>query len=85
MIRLALVWAALLALLALTVGGAFLPLGPAKPLVAYLIAAAKAALVMWFFMELRESDGIARLAAGAGLVWISILLVLSSADYLTRG
>jgi cytochrome c oxidase subunit 4 len=79
-----LTWVALMALLALTVGLAFVPLGPFKPLVAYAIATAKAALVLWFFMEMRREGGLLRLAAAAGFVWISILLTLSLADYLTR-
>ena len=82
--RMVLTWVALIALLALTVGLAFLPLGPFRSLVAYAIATAKAALVLWFFMEMRREGGIPRLAAAAGFVWISVLLILSSADFLTR-
>jgi cytochrome c oxidase subunit 4 len=79
-----LTWVALLALLALTVGLSLLPLGAFKPLVAYAIATAKGALVVWFFMEMRREGGLPRLAAAAGFVWISILLILPLADYLTR-
>ena len=84
-VRMLLVWLALLALLALTVGCSFLPLGVAKAGVAYGIAAIKAALILWFFMEMRREGGLARLAAIAAFVWLSILLTLSAADYLTRG
>jgi cytochrome c oxidase subunit 4 len=84
-IRLVFVWLALLALLALTVFMAFLPLGTFRIPVAYAIGTAKAALVLWFFMEMRREGGIVRLAAGAGFVWISVLLILSAADVLTRG
>lgn len=83
--RLVLVWIALLALLALTVFMAFLPLGTFKIPVAYAIGTAKAALVLWFFMEMRREGGLPRLAAAAGFVWISVLLILSAADVLTRG
>lgn len=82
--RLVLVWAALIGLLALTVFMAFLPLGWFKAPVAYAIATAKAALVLWFFMEMRREGGIPRLAMAAGFVWICTLLVLSAADLLTR-
>ncbi|MBO9602765.1 MAG: cytochrome C oxidase subunit IV family protein [Novosphingobium sp.] len=82
--RLLLAWIGLIALLALTVGLAFLPLGAAKPAAAYLIATAKAALVLWYFMELRREGGLPRLAAGAGFVWLSVLLVLTAADFLSR-
>lgn len=82
--RMVLTWVGLMILLALTVGLAFLPLGPFKPLSAYAIATAKAGLVMWFFMEMRREGGLPRLAAAAGFVWISILLALSLTDYLSR-
>jgi cytochrome c oxidase subunit 4 len=83
-LRLVLVWAALIALLTLTVFMAFLPLGSFKALVAYAIATAKALLVLWFFMEMRREGGIARLAMAAGFAWICVLLILSAADMLTR-
>jgi cytochrome c oxidase subunit IV len=83
-VRLLLVWAALMALLALTVGAAFLPIGMAKPWVAYAIATAKAILILWFFMEMRRESGLARLAAIAGFVWLAILIMLTATDYLTR-
>lgn len=85
MIRLLGSWAALMVLLGLTLGAAFLPLGPAKPYIGYVIAAAKAALVLWFFMEMRSESTLARFAAAAGFAWMLILLCLSGADYLTRG
>ncbi len=83
-IRLLLAWGALLALLAATLGAAYLPLGPAQPVLAYGIATLKAALILWFFMEMRREDPLVRLAAAAGFVWVCILLVLTAADYLTR-
>ena len=83
--RLVLVWAALLALLALTVTATFLPLGEARLAVSYGIAVAKAALVLWFFIELRGDRGLARLAGLAAFAWIAILFLLVAADYLTRG
>jgi len=83
-LRLVAVWAALMLLLAATAGASFLPLGPAKPFVAYAIAAAKAGLVLWFFMEMRREDGLVRLAAAAGFVWLLFLLVLTASDMLTR-
>jgi len=82
--RLLLVWLALLLLLAATLGAAFLPLGPAKPWIGYSIAAAKAGLVLWFFMDMRREGGLMRLATGAALLWIAFLLCLVAADYLTR-
>jgi cytochrome c oxidase subunit 4 len=78
------VWAALLALLILTFVLAYVPLGPMQTAVALGIAAAKAAIVALLFMELRESSPLLRLAAAAGLVWLTIMFVLAFSDYLTR-
>jgi cytochrome c oxidase subunit IV len=83
--RLVAVWAALMLLLAITVAATFLPLGDLRILVSYGVAIAKAALVLWYFMELSNDDGLARLAALAAFAWTSILFILVCADYLTRG
>lgn len=83
--RLVAIWALLVALLASTVGATFLPLGPMLPAVSFGIAIAKALLVLWFFMELKRDDGLARLAIFAGFAWIAILFILTAADNGTRG
>jgi cytochrome c oxidase subunit 4 len=77
--------AALLALLALTVGLSFLNLGPFSMTVALLIAAAKAILVLLFFMELRHSPHVLWMMAGAGVFWVLLLLGGTIADLVTRG
>ena len=83
---LVLVWAALLVLLAATVGASFLPIGGSgRTAISLSIALAKAALIFWFYMHLREEGGLVRLAAAAGALWLLIMLALMSADYLTRG
>jgi len=81
---LVLIWIALMALLGLTLGASFLPLGAFKPVVNVGIGFAKAALIFWFFMHLREVSGLIRLVAFAGAVGIIIMLALISSDYLTR-
>jgi len=78
------VWLALLALLALTVGSAFIPLGLGNGLINASVAAIKVALVMVFFMKLRSSSGLLRLAALAGMFWLILMFVLTASDYLTR-
>ena len=85
LIRLGLVWAALILLLAATVIAAHLPLGSVKPWISYAIAFAKAALILWFFMEMRKEGVIARLAMMAAAVWLIMMMTLSASDYLTRG
>lgn len=82
--RLAGVWGALLAFLALTVGASFVLTGTASIVVSLGIAFAKAALIFWFFMQLRSEQGLIRVfALGAG-VWLLILFGLATIDYATR-
>jgi cytochrome c oxidase subunit 4 len=76
--------AALLALLALTVGFSFLDLGRFSFAVALSIAAAKALLVGYFFMELGQGGDAVRFMASAGLVWFGLLLAGALADLATR-
>ncbi|MNX06126.1 hypothetical protein D3C86_357800 [compost metagenome] len=78
-------YGALMGLLVLTAAGAYLPLGAFHVFLAYGVAIAKAGLIAWIFMELRESPMLARLVAGVGLFWLGILFVLSLSDFLTRG
>lgn len=79
------VFAALLALLGLTVGVNFLPLGGFALPVALGIAGVKAALILLFFMEVRYRSRLTALFAGAAFVWLAILLTLMMMDYRTRG
>jgi cytochrome c oxidase subunit 4 len=67
-----LTWAALLALLAITVTAALSPIGPFRSVI-NLAAAAKAALIYWVFMHLREVRGFLRIAAVGAVVWILLL------------
>ena len=77
-------WAGLLALLALTVVGAYQPLGAANTVLALGIALAKALIVLAIFMELRESRALVIAFAGAGFFWLGIMLWLALADFVTR-
>jgi cytochrome c oxidase subunit 4 len=79
-----LVFAALLAMLALTVAVAFLPLGGWGPVAAMSIAVAKATLIMLYFMHLRQEEGLVRVFAVSGVVWLLLLFTLLLSDYLTR-
>jgi cytochrome c oxidase subunit 4 len=80
-----LVWVALMVLLTLTVAATFAPIGAIKGPVNLAIAFAKAALVFWFYMHLRQRPGLERLAAVAAAAWLMILLLLSGADFVSRG
>ena len=80
----ALVWVALLALLAVNIGLTFLPLGRAKTAVNLAVAVVQASLMFAVFMRLNRASALVRLAAAAGLVWLSFLFLIGSADFLTR-
>ena len=79
-----LIWLALMLLLGLTVGSAYIPLGVVNGIINYSVAAAKAALVLIFFMHLDRSRATIRLAACVGVFWLLFLFSLSFSDYLTR-
>ncbi len=78
------VWVGLMALLAATVFCAYLPLGRVNLMLSLAIAAAKGALVVLFFMQLRRPDPLLRLAACAALVFVAFLFSLTYSDVLTR-
>jgi cytochrome c oxidase subunit 4 len=84
------VFIALMVLLVLTTAVAFVDLDKYLPgnfwslLVAMLIALAKGLLILLFFMHVKFSSRQTIVFAGAGFLWLAILLVLTMSDYLTR-
>lgn len=80
-----LVFGALLGLLLITLGVAFVDLGLLNMVVALAIATTKALLIALYFMHLRSSDRVTWVVAAGGAFWLGILLVLTMSDYLTRG
>lgn len=79
------VWAALLVLTAITVGVATLDLGPFNAVVALTIATTKALLVLLFFMELRYSTPLTKIAVVSAIFFLFLLAGLTLSDYMTRG
>lgn len=77
-------WLALIILLALTTGSAFIPLGTANLFISLGIAVMKALIVLLFFMELRASVSLVRVFAAAGFFWLMIMIALTTADYTHR-
>jgi cytochrome c oxidase subunit IV len=77
-------WAALLALLAMTVLVAYQPLGGFNLVIALFIATAKAAIVAAVFMELRERSGVMIASAAAGFFWLGVLIWLAGTDFISR-
>jgi len=78
------VWAALMVLLALTVGVALFDLGPLSLAVALVIAVTKAVLILLVFMHVRYGSREVLVFAGAAYLWLAILLVGTFHDYVTR-
>jgi cytochrome c oxidase subunit 4 len=78
------VWAALIVLTWTTVGVSYIELGELNVVIALLIALIKASLVAWIFMGVRFSAPMTRLFVVAGLVWLTIMIVITSGDYATR-
>jgi len=79
-----LIFGSLLALTALTTGMAFVDLGPWNTVVALVIACFKASLVLLFFMHLRWSAPLNRVVWLSALLWLVILIGLTSIDFLSR-
>lgn len=82
--RMILIWLGLLVLLALTVAASFVLTGAASLITGLGIAFAKAALIFWFYMHLREEGWLNRMAAIGVLAWLTIMLLLSATDYAMR-
>jgi cytochrome c oxidase subunit 4 len=79
------VYLALMALLALTAAAPSFT-GPAVAnLISAAVAVAKAGLILFFFMRLRETPPRIRLFAAGAILWVVFLFALTFGDYLTRG
>ena len=82
--KILLVSLALQALLGLTVLFSFFDVGWLNIAANLGIAAVKAALVVWVFMELSDVRGSVRLFALGVILWVAILFAFTSADYYFR-
>jgi len=78
------IFAALLVLTGLTTGIAYIDLGPWNTVVALVIACFKATLVLLFFMHLRWSTSLNRVVLLSALLWLIILIGITSIDFLSR-
>jgi cytochrome c oxidase subunit IV len=92
------VFLALMGLLVLTVLAAFAPLdwlfGDSARAEAWMrritvsialtIAVAKGLLILLYFMHVRYAPRVTWAVAGAGFLWLGIMLTLTFSDYLTR-
>jgi cytochrome c oxidase subunit 4 len=78
------VFIALICFTFITVKVSHLELGPWNVVVALVIALIKASLVAWIFMGVRFTTHLTRLFVVAGLVWLTIMIFITSGDYATR-
>lgn len=80
------VWAALalFALLAMTLGFSFVPLGSMNLVIALTIAWTKGLIVAFVFMQLARGPSLKWLFAGTGFFWLMFLFGLTMIDYVTR-
>ena len=78
------VWAALMALVGVTLLYAYLPGAPAKTEVALAVSIAKTVLIAVIFMQLRQAAALTRLAALAGIAWASMLYLFTFAEIASR-
>ena len=78
------IFLALMVLTAVTVGAAFVDLGPFNFPVALAIALFKASLVIWYFMHVKYQSHLTKLTLAAGLFFLAILLGMSLIDYVSR-
>ena len=80
-----LIYVALIVLLVLTAVGSYLPVGDlTHTLLAFGISIAKTILIVLFFMEVYFQRGLVRVFVCVGVVWLSILFLLSLSDFLSR-
>lgn len=79
------VFGGLMALLAATVGIAYVHLGRLNVVAALTIATIKTVLIMLYFMHLRYSSRLLWVFVVAGFFWLGIIFTLVFSDYLTRG
>ncbi|HEX3600669.1 MAG TPA: cytochrome C oxidase subunit IV family protein [Lacipirellulaceae bacterium] len=75
----------LVALTLLTCGLSFVPHFAWHTSAGLLIASSKALGIVFVFMHLLAGSRLPSLAILAGILWLSILLGLTLADYLSRG
>jgi cytochrome c oxidase subunit 4 len=79
------IFGSLMVLTAITVGVAFINLGPFNFPVAIGIAMLKATLVVLFFMHVKFSSHLTKLFIGTGVFFLLILFTLTMTDYISRG
>lgn len=78
------VFGALMVFTAITVAVAFQDLGVMNNVVALGIATIKASLVLLYFMHVRGSSSLTKVAIASGIVFFAILVAFTLSDTMTR-
>jgi cytochrome c oxidase subunit 4 len=78
------VFIALMVLLFVTVGAAYMPLGRFHFATAMAVATAKAILIVMYFMHVKYSHRLTATICAASFLWLGIMIALILTDYVTR-
>lgn len=68
----------------LTAAMSYVEMGPFNAVVALAIAVTKAMLVVLFFMHVKYSPKLTKLAVGSGIFMFLVLVAMTLSDYFTR-
>ena len=79
-----LVFGTLLVFTGITVGAAFIDLGPLNPVIALAIASFKAVVVILFFMHVKYQSRLVKLTVSAGFFTFLVLITMTLSDYMSR-
>ena len=78
------VFGTLLVFTGITVGAAYVPLGPLNPVIALAIASTKAVIVILFFMHVKYQSNLIKITVGAGFFTFLVLITMTLCDYISR-
>ncbi len=79
-----LVFGTLLLFTGITVGAAYVDMGPFNPIVALAIACFKACVVILFFMHVKYQSHLIKVTVAAGFFTFIVLVTMSLVDYMSR-
>ncbi len=79
-----LAFAALTALLLLTLLPGYVNFGQFAPVAVVGLAILRAAIIVFYFINLRHTGPLVALFAGIGFFWLLVLFLLTLSDFLTR-
>jgi cytochrome c oxidase subunit IV len=78
------VFGTLLLFTGITVGAAFINLGPLNPVIALGIACFKAVVVILFFMHVKYQSHLVKMTVGCGFFTFLVLITMTLTDYMSR-